>query len=101
MHKVEDRNAARKRSMSQDEWWTLHGHTVSEAKQRNILKKPSATTSGRVGQEGEDAEAPPVPAEEDERKEDDEKKGGRWAKEEGGLRLSGGIGMCAGAGRAL
>ena len=77
MHKVEDRNAACKRSMSQDEWWTLHGHTVSEAKQRKILKKPSATTSGRVGQEGEDAEAPPVPAEEDEHKEEDEGKGGR------------------------
>jgi len=51
-HKVEERNAGRKRSMSQAEWWNMHGHTVSEVKQRKIQKKPSATTNGRAGEEG-------------------------------------------------
>jgi hypothetical protein len=51
-HKVEERNAGRKRSMSQAEWWNMHGHTVSMVKQRKIQKKPSATTSGRAGEEG-------------------------------------------------
>ena len=75
MEKVEARIAGRKRSMSQKEWWNMYGHTVSEAKQRKTLKKPSASASSRVREEGEDAEAPPVSAEEDEHKEDDEEKG--------------------------
>ena len=75
MEKVEARIAGRKRSMSQKEWWNMCGHTVSVAKQRKILKKPSVSASSRVGEEGEDAEAPPVSAEEDEHTEDDEEKG--------------------------
>ena len=73
MEKVEARIAGRKRSMSQKEWWNMRGHTL--AKQRKILKKPSVSVSNRIGEEGEDAEAPPVSAEEDEHKEDDEEKG--------------------------
>ena len=48
-HRAEDRGAGRKRSISQEEWWKTHGHTVSAAKlQRQkpakIMKKPSANT---------------------------------------------------------
>ena len=59
--KLADRNTGRKRAwaqtMNQDMWWSMHGHDVAAAKQRKILKKPSATTSGRAGEEGVDAKA--------------------------------------------
>ena len=78
VEKVEARNAGRKLSMSQKEWWSMYGHTMTEAKKRKILTKPSASASNRVGEEGEEAEAPPggvqCPAEEHEHEEDDEEK---------------------------
>ena len=47
--KAEDCRAGRKCSISQEEWWKTHGHTVSAAKQQRqkpakIMKKPSANT---------------------------------------------------------
>lgn len=70
--RLEECNAGLKRGLwSQDQWWALHGHTVSEAKRHKTMKKPSAATTGQAAAEGEDAQAPPASAEVDEHEEND------------------------------